>query len=412
MSKLSLNTLSIGWAEDNNVDTLAELDETLTYNELDDSVALLTYLMGERTAKEYATIGTRISPIIALDETNKLYRVNWSATTPTGTSITVETNVSLDNGATWLGWKVAKNNHFIPDIAKDRDLSIALLQIKQTLETNDSSVTPVLESLGIVADNSDDLNIKENWGKDSSVLGKFNSTLEAGNINNNGVKIVKFNIFRRIDRPENEDFLVGEVDFVNTGGTVDLSYIDYTQPNDKLIYTLIPVGENGLSGLPREIKVNGLENGFSGWWVIDKDTNDVLPFDKAIGSVGNIDTALSQNKVVIETFSQYPRVYKNIPNYETFSLSTVILPDESERSGMKYTDILNKFILSNTPKIVKADNGRIYVCSLSNPRTSQPMNSWRGHDYIQLTVDVTEIDSYENFMKGGSLINDLYYGTV
>jgi hypothetical protein len=277
-----------------------------------------------------------------------------------------------------------------------QDDSVSLQNVKY-LESANSIIDEV--SLRSRTDLAMD-NTRVNWQNDSLINGKFTNTLEAGNISNDGVKIVKFNIFRRIDRQGKEDLQVGKVDFVNTGGTVDLSYIDYTQPNDKLIYSLIPVGENGLSGLPREIVVdNSTDNGFSGWWIIDADTNDVLPFDKAIGSVGNVDTALSQNKVTIQTFSQYPRIYKNTPAYETFSLSTVILADESERSGVKYLDILNKFILSNTPKIVKADNGRIFVCSLSNPRTSTPMNTWRGYDYVQLTVDVTEIDSYENFMK-------------
>jgi hypothetical protein len=156
---------------------------------------------------------------------------------------------------TWLGWKTVKNNQFLPDIDKTTDLTNALIQIKQTLQTNDTTITPTLESIGVVADNSDDFSKDEVWDNTTSLIAKFTNTLEAGSIANDGNKIVKFRIVRReAEQDENGDIYLGELPYDNSA-SVDLSFEDVTNPNIDLIYTVIPVGENGLDGVPKEIEV-------------------------------------------------------------------------------------------------------------------------------------------------------------
>jgi hypothetical protein len=185
LSKLTLSYITNGWEEDNILDESTIIDDTITYDETSDSIILMNAIYGEGTANQYSSIGTRVSPSIPLSETNKIYRINWVANTPVGTSITIETNLSLDNGVTWKGWKTVNNNHFIPDMDKTTDLTNALVQIKQTLQATDTTLTPTLESIGVVADNSDDLNKDEVWDNTSSVLlAKFNNSLEAGSIAN------------------------------------------------------------------------------------------------------------------------------------------------------------------------------------------------------------------------------------
>jgi hypothetical protein len=398
LSKLTLNAITNGWKEENTIDELFSIDDTIAYDEEGNSTSLLNALIGVGTANEFVTIGTRISPSIPLSKDNKLYRINWVATIPTGTSITIETNISLDNGVTWLGWKTVKNNQFLPDIDKTTDLTNALIQIKQTLQTTDVSLTPTLESIGVVADNSDDLNIDEKWDNTTSLLAKFNKTLEAGSIANSGNKIVKFRIVRReADQDENGDTYLGEISFDNAA-SADLTFDDITNPNTDLIYTVIPVSENGLDGVPREIEV---KSDFVGVWIVDKDTGEVLVFDKAIGNVGTVESTFNQQRTQIDTFGSYPQFYySNDSGYEAFSLSTVILPDEGKRTGKKYKDILNKFIKDHNPKIVKLDTGRVFVADISNMRASSPMVTWDGADYMTITVDVTECYDYGEYMKG------------
>jgi hypothetical protein len=398
LSKLTLSYITNGWEDENTIDDSVLLDDTTTYDTTDDSVIFLNTILGEGTANQYSSIGTRVSPSIPLSEINKLYRINWAATIPNGTSITIETNISLDNGVTWKGWKIVNNNQFLPDIDKASDLTNALIQIKQTLQTTDTSVTPILESIGVVADNSDDLNIDEKWDNNTLLLAKFNNNLEAGSIANNGNRITKFRIVRReADQDQNEDIYLGEVPFDNTSDA-DIVFEDVSNPNLDLIYTVIPVSESGLDGFPREINV---KSDFAGIWIVDKDTREVLAFDKAIGNVGNVDSTYNLQRTQIDTFGNYPQFYySNDSGYETFTLSTVILPEDGKRTGKKYKDILNMFIKDHNPKIVKTDTGRIFVADISNIRSSTPMVTWENADYVTITCDVTECYDYESFMKG------------
>lgn len=242
-------------------------------------------------------------------------------------------------------------------------------------------------------------NVREaNWNNDTIMIARFNNTLEAGNLSNEGVNISKFRIVRReVDQDQNADIQLGEVEFL--GGDVDLEFIDGSIPNRGLVYTIIPVGENDLDGTPREVVIQNV-NMFNGVWVYDKDTQETLVFDKAIGSVSSIESSLVQNRTVIETFAPLPQIYSNSTAYHQFSLTSVFLPEEFQRSGDIYMSILNKFIKQNKQFLVKLDSGLTYVGNLSNVRTTTPQVTWSAHDYIQVSVDFTETDTVENYMKG------------
>jgi len=62
--------------------------------------------------------------------------ISWTETKPAGATITLETNISLDGGNTWLGWQTCTNGGVIPDITKlVTDLSNAQMQIRVTMST-------------------------------------------------------------------------------------------------------------------------------------------------------------------------------------------------------------------------------------------------------------------------------------
>jgi hypothetical protein len=242
-------------------------------------------------------------------------------------------------------------------------------------------------------------NVKDVWNADANFIAKFLGNLEAGNLGNSGVKIVKFRVVRReITQNQTSDIYLGEVPFDSTSANVDLSFVDGTQPNRNLIYTLIPVGENGIDGTPREISINGAEL-FNGIWLYDKDTSETLVFDKAIGSVGTFENSLVQGRTLIETFAPLPQVYNNGSYYHQFTLTSTFLPEEWESSGDVYLSILDKFIKQNKPFLVKNDNGLIFAGDISNIKTSTPQVTWKTYDYITVSVDFTETISVEDYMK-------------
>jgi hypothetical protein len=231
------------------------------------------------------------------------------------------------------------------------------------------------------------------YQNDSYFLAKFLGNLEVGTIENGGQTIISFVLKRRKSGDINP-IRISSFDYVSGQA---INFIDYTQANDEYIYSIYPVGENGLEGVPIE---GTIESNFVGWYVVDKNAQEVLAFDKFMGdSSPTVDTQLKQGRTIVETFSKYPQVYYDEREYNEFTLSTVIIPSEFEKSGINYNTILNKFISSHEPLIVKSGDGRIFVCDSHSPSLSSPMNTWKNHDYGVLTLSFTEVQDYDEYMQ-------------
>ena len=105
-------------------------------------------LGGTISPDSYEPIGTRIKEVnISGANPAGGTKIEWSATMPTGTSVKVETALSLDGGSTYGEWQEATNGGNIPGITVETDLSNAKLKIRQTLSTTDPTVTPQLHSM-------------------------------------------------------------------------------------------------------------------------------------------------------------------------------------------------------------------------------------------------------------------------
>ncbi|MBU7006023.1 RCC1 domain-containing protein [Phosphitispora fastidiosa] len=78
--------------------------------------------------------------------------ISWTSIVPANTGLSVETNVSLDEGVSWQGWKAVSNGGFIPDVSAETDLSSAVLKYKVTLTSNDPFITSQLQDLTITGD--------------------------------------------------------------------------------------------------------------------------------------------------------------------------------------------------------------------------------------------------------------------
>ena len=94
--------------------------------------------------------GNRISTELNI-ETNDSAAISlivWNATLNGGT-VGLETNLSPDEGATYLGWKTATNVGAIPDITSSTDLSRARLKIRETLSSYEVNDVPTLNDVTI-----------------------------------------------------------------------------------------------------------------------------------------------------------------------------------------------------------------------------------------------------------------------
>ncbi|MDT0160261.1 hypothetical protein [Bacillus sp. AG4(2022)] len=241
-------------------------------------------------------------------------------------------------------------------------------------------------------DGIDKTNIKEEWQLDTMLLARFLGDLEAGNINNQGVQITQFAIKRR-KLTETGYTTLGYKNFVNNNQFI---YEDYTQSNDEYIYSIVPVGENGLEGQENSIQI---KSDFTGWAVVDRDSNETLMFDKFIGSANSVDTQLNEGRVQLDTLSPYPSFFYTPQKYHTFSLQGVFIPEDWRRSGQQYEQILEQFVFSRKPMLVKGGSGEVYICNVHSPSKSAPNNVWKDHDYMNLTLSFTEVMSYEEYIN-------------
>lgn len=100
---------------------------------------------------EYASTGNRISPDLNLATvvTASTSSISWNATTPAGTTLTIEAAVSTNSGSSWGAYAACTSGNAIPGITASMDVSTTLVRIKQTLETTDTSATPTLSDITV-----------------------------------------------------------------------------------------------------------------------------------------------------------------------------------------------------------------------------------------------------------------------
>lgn len=78
--------------------------------------------------------------------------IEWDATIPEDTTLTVETGISEDAETEPATWDEATSGQPIPSISANDDLTGKYLWVRQTLETEDETVTPTLHSLTVTVE--------------------------------------------------------------------------------------------------------------------------------------------------------------------------------------------------------------------------------------------------------------------
>ncbi len=93
---------------------------------------------------EEHTEGNRVSPSWNISDVGTVgdSLINWTSEEPSGTSITIETSISTDGGSTWSSWMTATDGGSIPSLSSGQDASNMLLRCRQTLQTDDPTVSP------------------------------------------------------------------------------------------------------------------------------------------------------------------------------------------------------------------------------------------------------------------------------
>ena len=103
----------------------------------------------QTVTQNYATSGTRTSPVydISAAKTISTSAISWTATTPDGHTVTVETRYSTNGGSSYTSYAAATNGSTIPGLSSSTDLSNGRLQIRETLTSPTSKASPIFAEI-------------------------------------------------------------------------------------------------------------------------------------------------------------------------------------------------------------------------------------------------------------------------
>ena len=125
----------------NPIDDEVTLSEDLWFPLIDD----LNLFSNTYTSSGSGILDYDISSVGFSEDSN----VVWDAEIPAGTSILFESRISYNWGSDWSSWIQLNNGGQIPGIYDGTDMRSGLLQIRITMSTSDTLISPFVRSLSV-----------------------------------------------------------------------------------------------------------------------------------------------------------------------------------------------------------------------------------------------------------------------
>lgn len=231
------------------------------------------------------------------------------------------------------------------------------------------------------------------WTNDSIMQATFQGNLVAGNVLATLDTLTSIRIKRREFGTFNW-LTIREV-MVNTVEDIIFTFVDVTNKyNTDYEYAWVPV----LNGAEGEYTIVGVHSIFRGTFIADMDSIYKFRAGVAYGQ--------SQQVQQVGVFSplnkKYPIYITNgALNYQTGSLSGTILGNYenthilNRQEMVAQKDALLQFLVNKKAKIIKDDNGNIWmVCIIDNPTISYNPN-W-GNNMMNVNVSYSEVGDIDN----------------
>lgn len=227
---------------------------------------------------------------------------------------------------------------------------------------------------------------KKEWGYYTVFKAEFKNDLEAGNVNLNGVPIIKFKLQKR----KSTELLwqdVKEFDFdINIQQYVIID--KFVESGETYEYSLMPVGAGEIYGDRSTLSV---DCEFENTWIFDKDIIYQLLYNLEYSEIENI-----QKSVTFETLgSQYPIIVDSDLDYRQSSIKAMLVSNGSMNGNIDVKqEKLNRkqivsFLKSRQPKILKDGGGNYILVKLSNVK-EMPKNEFNQRLY-DISFSWTEI---------------------
>lgn len=277
-------------------------------------------------------------------------------------------------------------------------------------ETNKISISnAIVNSLKISSNLLANYDPDASWDSYTIIDAKFEGNINGGNITEGSGDISEIRIKRRVYGSYNWITIA----VLNVGNNKSLSFVFddvTTKSNEKYEYAIVPVlqGNEGL------YSSSSITCEFDGVFVVDKDYVYQFLADSSYASLSR------RNRTGrIETLgSKYPFVQSNNINdyhsgsFSGLAMSKKIICDSNSKKATtnqisNYNNLLESFLSSKTPKILKDYSGRIWLISVVDDINIEPVqNSIYPYENISFSwVEIGDYNSEEDLANSGFVKN-------
>lgn len=243
---------------------------------------------------------------------------------------------------------------------------------------------------------TDDEILSVEWDFDTILKALFQGNTQAGNIEYAVSEIDKVYLKRR--KQGDLEWMTLTEKVVSAPEDLAFIYEDRTAAAEVYEYAVIPV----VGGIESTAFVNSIRSEFNGMFILD-----------ATGAYGTelemqVSSAANQPVSVVTTLSRrFPYVVRNSSiRYDSGEASGFFVDKKVDgydlAGGHAYRRKMNEFLQNGHPKILKVDDGRMWLVSVTSPQITQKDE---GHpEFITTSFEWTEIgdaDSYEDLRDAG-----------
>lgn len=240
-----------------------------------------------------------------------------------------------------------------------------------------------------------------NWDFDTILRALFNGNALAGNIDYAVSEIDSLRLKRR--KKGDLDWILIAEKAVTDAEDLSLSYDDKTAGIGEYEYAVIPV----MGGVEGSFFANSIESKFNGMFIAD--ASGIYGTDLEVSCTSQTNQPTS---VVVTLARKYPYIIHNPTiGYESGSASGYFVENKADgydiKGGLEYRNQLDKFLINGLPKILKIDDGRMWLVDISSSSVAKEN---KGHyEFIGTSFEWTEsgdCNSQEDLYSAGLIGGD------
>lgn len=246
------------------------------------------------------------------------------------------------------------------------------------------------------------------WDINTIINAQFNGNLDGGNLDFN---IDDLELFK-IKRSEKDSLIWKTIGTQTITTSEDLNFLftDYLARGEQdYDYALVPYFKDGTEG---NYNISSVKSEFHGAWFMGRDPEDTSKYI-AYNVIMDVGFQLSANQVTstVNTLGRrYPYVNKyGLTRYDSGTITGCFIALNSVDctwdidGGVRYREKVEDFLLDGLPKVLKFEDGRIWLVMIVDAITKDDGDYYKAPTYAINFVEVGRFDSERDLYNNGLL---------